>query len=206
MSFLLVMAWVLFASATKSEAAIITFEDFAPPRLSVNINPQVPYSEQGFTLTPSNSSSAVFNTANTFPTLPGDNTDWFGFNESNIITLTGPVPFDLESALMGPSTLAVGSVTFTITGQVVGGGLLSVRFNSLTTATSQVIGFRNLVNVAFSATDDAGLDNISLTAVPEPAAFLLVASAAMSFLSVRARGAELSISSWREHTLDRKLR
>jgi len=123
MKLLLAVTWVTAALAFNSEGAILTFENFAPSGSLVNINPQFPYTEQGFTLTPLNANSAVFDSA-AVAKFPGDNTDWFGFAPGNTITLTGPIPFSLDSVLIGPSTIGIGIVNFTITGNVVGGGVL----------------------------------------------------------------------------------
>ena len=186
MKLLLAVTWVTAALAFNSEGAILTFENFAPSGSLVNINPQFPYTEQGFTLTPLNANSAVFDSA-AVAKFPGDNTDWFGFAPGNTITLTGPIPFSLDSVLIGPSTIGIGIVNFTITGNVVGGGVLTATFNNLTTATAEFVGFTNLNSVMFSTTSDAGLDNVAITAVPEPRSLSLFAAAsALLVLSIRA--------------------
>ena len=90
---------------TTASAATITFENFAPAGGLVNVNVVAPYTEAGFTLTPSSVQSAVFDSAAAVD-FPGDTTDFFGFAEINLITLTGPAPFILNSLLVGPITVS----------------------------------------------------------------------------------------------------
>jgi hypothetical protein len=148
---------------------VIDFEGFAPAGGLVNVSPATPYSEDGFTLTPTNDQSAVFDSAASSD-MTGNATDWFGFAENNIPTLTltgGGLPFSLQSILIGPSTIGGGLVSMTISGSLSGGGTVVANFNDLNTATLAVLNWGNLESVSFRTTDDAGLDNISLN-VPEP--------------------------------------
>ena len=165
------------ASVMTAQAEVITFEGFAPPGGLVNINPAMPYNEAGFRLTPSNGNSAVFDAAAVVD-MPGNTTDFFGFAENNIITLTNVagVPFNLSSLLLGPITVAASpSVTITLVGNFAGGGSLTSTFSLLTTATPVTLsGFNNLTSVVFSTTDDSGIDNINVTPVPEPATMILL--------------------------------
>jgi hypothetical protein len=172
------------AFAVNSEGAILTFENFAPVGLVANINPQMPYIEQGFTLTPVNANSAVFDAANGSK-FPGDNTDWFGFASGNTITLTGPVPFNLENALIGPSTIGSGSTSLTVTGTDVNGIVQTRTFTNLTTATPASLGLANLTRATFSTASDAGLDDIVVTAVPEPRSQVQVILAGAMLVCVR---------------------
>jgi PEP-CTERM motif len=157
----------LLSFAHGASAATITFEGFASPGDQViNVNPGSPYSEAGFTLMPTNDESAVFDS--TTGAFPGDTTDFFGFGESNVITLTGPTPFSLATLLLGPSVLANDPATasFTLVGNLVGGGTLNAMFPNLTTATLATLNWSNLSSAVFSATDDAALDNIVVNEVP----------------------------------------
>ena len=88
---------------TSASAATITFENVAPAGGLVNVNVVAPYTEGGFTLSPSGVQSAVFDSAAAVD-FPGDATDFFGFAEINLITLTAPAPFILNSLLIGPTT------------------------------------------------------------------------------------------------------
>jgi len=168
---------LLALSVGNADGALITFENFAPPGGLVNVNPAQPYSEAGFTLMPTNNQSAVFDSA-AASDMPGNLTDWFGFAESNLITLTvtgGAIPFNLASLLIGPSTISsTPTISMTITGNVFGGGSLVATFAGLSTATLATLNWSNLASVVFSASNDAGLDNIDVTPVPEPASLLLL--------------------------------
>lgn len=137
------------------------------------MSPVQPYSEAGYTITPSNFASAVFDAAYPFASFPGDPTSWLGFAGGNTITLTGTYTFSLDSALMGPSTIGFGVVDFTVTGFLDGGGTVSQTFNGLAAATTELIGFTHLDSVQFTSTSDAGLDDIQLH-TPEPASLLLL--------------------------------
>jgi hypothetical protein len=175
---LLAGAWVSAISvggAAYAGPVIIDFEGFAPVGSLVNINPGSPYTEDGFTLTPTDNQSAVFDSAHGSKMI-GNTTDWFGFAESNIPTLTlagGGSPFSLQSLLIGPSTIGGGLINMTISGSLSGGGTVVANFNNLNTATVAVLNWGNLVSVAFRTTDDAGLDNITLN-VPEPGTLVLL--------------------------------
>jgi len=163
------------SARASADPIMITFEGFAPPGSSVNISPAFPYTESGFTLTPANEESAVFDSAASFD-FPGDDTDWFGFQEGNIITLSGPSPFALTSLLIGPSTVAGTLMTdFTIVGNLAGGGFLTATFPGLATATLATLNWPGLESVEFRVTDDAAVDNIAINnPVPEPGSMLLL--------------------------------
>lgn len=141
------------------------------------MNPSDPYTEAGFTFTPFNGESALFGFVPSYPSLfPGDDTRFLLFDANNTITLTGPVPFSLDSALIGPTAYPFGNgpLDLTIIGNVLGGGTVSVTFYNLTTATEEVIGFENLQSATFSGTHSAGLDDISTNGtVPEPGSLFL---------------------------------
>ena len=168
---------VLCLSAPAVKADEITFENFAPPGSLVNINPAFPYNEAGFRLTPSNANSAVFDSAAVVD-MPGNTTDFFGFAEDNIITLTNiaGAPFNLNSLLLGPNTIGGGSISMTLVGNFAAGGSITRTFSALTTSTLVTFSdFNDLSSVVFRTTDDSGLDNINVTvAVPEPATMLLL--------------------------------
>lgn len=161
---------------TTANAVLIDFEGFAPAGSSINIPTVSPYMEDGFTITPTNNLSAVFDSAAPF-TMFGNNTDWFGFNESNIPSLTltaGGMSFNLIDVLIGPSNAAsVIPINMTIVGNFFGGGTVSSTFTNLNTATLATLNWSNLASVDFRTTDDAGLDNIRV-AVPEPTTLVLL--------------------------------
>ena len=165
---------------SHAHAVMITFEGFAPAAGLINVNPAAPYSEAGFTLTPTNAQSAVFDSAAVVD-FPGDSTDFFGFVETNSIRLTGPVPFTLSSVLMGPSTLALAAaVSITVVGNLSGGGTSTASFAGLSTATLATLNWTDLASVDFRTTDDSALDDIAVTPVPEPATLMLVGAGAIA--------------------------
>lgn len=176
--FVLASALLSFVAAGWAQAEVITFENFAPPGGLVNINPAFPYNEAGFRLTPSNDQSAVFDSAAGVD-MPGNTTDFFGFAENNIITLTNiaGAPFNLNSVLLGPLTIAGGPSSMTLVGNFAAGGSITRTFSALTTATLVTFSdFNDLSSVVFRTTDDSGLDDINVSvgaAVPEPATMLL---------------------------------
>src|SRR5262245_44941635 len=77
---------VLTLFAGVAPAQVIGFEDFALPGGVVNINPTMPYIEAGYQFLPLNANSAVFDSASLV--MLGNPSDWFGFAEGNIITLS----------------------------------------------------------------------------------------------------------------------
>ena len=165
---------------TSASALTITFENVAPAGDLINVNPAAPYLEAGFTLTPTNGNSAVFDSA-AIVDFPGDTTDFFGFNETNPITLSGPAPFTLNSLLLGPSTISsTPTISMTLLGTLSVGGTLTATFAGVSTATLETLNWANLTSVRFSATNDSALDNIVVNRVPEPALLALLGAAALT--------------------------
>jgi hypothetical protein len=165
---------------TSGSASTITFENVAPAGGLVNVNVLAPYTEAGFTLTPTNAQSAVFDSAAIID-FPGDTTDFFGFGETNLITLSGPAPFILNSLLIGPTTgSSTPTISMTLLGTLSGGGTLTATFAGLATATLETLNWANLTSVRFSATNDSALDNIVINEVPEPASLALLGVAALT--------------------------
>lgn len=169
------MSW-LWAIALPVAAVTLDFEGYAPPGGIVAVTPGSPYAHAGFVITPSNSSSGVFDSAN-ISSMIGNSTDWLGFGEPNLLTLTfGGGTFDLVDLLIGPSTLAsITPIDMTITGHFPGGGSVSVTFANLATATLASVNLVGVVSVDFIATNDAGLDDLRLQqSVPEPSTLALL--------------------------------
>ena len=131
------------------------------------------YTESGFTLTPANNQAAVFDAAYPAASFPGDPTSWLGFAGGNTVTMTGPAPFNLDSLLIGPSSIGSGTTDFTIFADVFGGGTMTATFTGLTTATLETLNWTNLQDVQFSDTTDSAVDNITLN-TPEPGTLLLL--------------------------------
>ena len=176
------IAIALGASAAFGQQ--ITFEDFAPAGGLTNVSPTTPYIEAGFTITPSNGSSAVFDATNGTDMPGNSNSDFFGWADGNTITLTrnGGGTFSLQSVLLGKSTIAVGAVTIDLTGFLFGGGTVNASFPNLLTATLAAPGWTNLTSVQFTCSDDSAMDNI---VVPAPAGLSLLGVAGL--LAVRRR-------------------
>jgi hypothetical protein len=111
--------------------------------------------------------------------FPGDETAFLEFSFDNSVILTGPAPFSLYSALMGPATYPYyPSIDMTVVGNVVGGGTVTATYSDLTVATGEFIGFSNLQSAIFFNTHSAGLDNIVVNeTVPEPCSWFLAGTA-----------------------------
>jgi hypothetical protein len=181
------LIFVILVSASAAQAVTITFENFAPAGGLVNINPALPYTEAGFTISVLNGQSAVFDSAAAVD-MPGNLTDFFGFAEINTPTLTfAGGTFDLASVLIGRSTVATTPVTMVITGTLTGGGTLTATFTGLTTATVANLNWVGLQNVSFTASDDAALDDIVVTTVPEVDSLTLLALGLLTIGIARAQ-------------------
>ena len=186
---LLLLTFLAAFLAASSSAAIITFEGVVPEGGSENVNPTEPYTEGLFTLTPSDEASAIFS-ATSGVNLPGNSTDFFGFGPTNTITLSGVVPFDLVSMFIGPTDIGSGTISFTVIGQIFGGGTTSITFTDLTTGGVQLIGFTNLESATFSTPSDAGIDDITLSTAadsPEPTSVILFATGLLALCGLRRR-------------------
>jgi hypothetical protein len=140
----------------------------------MNVNPIDRHLEAGFLFSPITFDSAVFDAAAPVDMPGNSNSSFFGWAEGNVIALTSEsgAPFSLFDVLLGPSSLAGGPASITLVGIFVGGGTMNVTFSNLTTATLAPVNWTNLLNVEFSTTDDAAMDNVN-TVVPAPGAAAL---------------------------------
>lgn len=164
-------------------AATIDFEGYAPEGGATNVNPDSPYIEDGFTLVGTNSNSAVFDsdirpTENmpSTPTMPGNETDWFGFamdfamDNALVLSATSGGVFDLLALDAGAISFDGSSTTTTLTisGMRAGASGPTSTTGPLTTLTRVELNWTGLTSVAFSTSDDVGLDNIELSVAPVP--------------------------------------
>ena len=164
----------------SSPRTVLRFENFTQPEIAqgdaVNINPDRPYHESGYVMTVLNDNAAVFDGTH-FSNMLGIPSDWFGFAPGNVVTLgpqAGQSTFSLESVVTGPILLnpfpnQTAITDITITGTLEDGRTLSETFSGLTVATKATLGWTGLTNVEFRGTSDSGLDDIHVSAVPEPA-------------------------------------
>ena len=169
----------------------LDFEGRASTGGLINVNPQAPYVESGFRFSTTNGQSAVFDSAASAD-MPGNLTDWFGFEELNTVTLA-PIDsmktFNLGSLLAGPSSIGTGSsASLVVTGTAADGGTLFAAFTLQSAAAPVTLNWMQLVSVRFNSTDDVGIDNVALELIPEPSACalsLIALGLSASFARVR---------------------
>lgn len=170
---LFLVALVAVAAGAQAFATLVQFE-FAPPGAELNLDPMTPHLELGFVFTPLDSDSAIFD--RTAPhTMPGNDSDFLGFDEGNVIAITtsDQEPFTLFEVDLGRNTYASSSaVNITLVGTRIDGSTLSATFPGISTVTHAVFNWPDLRRVAIFASDDAAIDNVSV--VPEPSAGCLL--------------------------------
>ncbi len=188
-------AALLLLLGSTAHATLIDFEDVSG---STNVSPSTPYSAFGFTLTPLNSASGVFQNE-----MPGDSTFTFDFQGEdgvpggpflNPITLTGRGDFDLTSFIAGRTYFAPTKfpmLDLTVTGYFADGTSQMQTFTGLTDATLETLNWTYLTSGVFTGSTDAGIDNLSVagdpaSATPEPGSLALVLMAgAAALVSLR---------------------
>lgn len=157
--------------SARAKAIIVGFEGFAPNGDLVNVNPGAPYAEAGFLFIPTSGASAIFDSASMVG-LSGNGTDFFGFGEGNsiaVIQFAIPgVPFDIAGLEIGRTNLASApTVTISFMGTLAAGGTVSTSFSAISTFRPVTLNWTGLSRLEFFASDDAGVDNLSMR-IPEP--------------------------------------
>lgn len=192
------MLILLFACVRPSDlpAQVLEFEEFAPFGGLLNVSPTVPYTESGFSLTPTSGQSAVFDSAAT-AIFFGGTSDWFGFAETNTITITenNGLLFDLDSISLGRSDLGTPdpvSVDVTLLGLLSDGTEIEVTYPSLVVLTTFQPAWTDLTSVTITSTDDTGVDDIvvrriDVTNVPEPSSSVFLCILAVFGLAHKRR-------------------
>jgi hypothetical protein len=179
--------------AVSADAAVITFEGYAPDGGLEFVPPD--YTESNFTLSNTGPEIAAIFGA-TSAGLLGDSTSSLAWNgsEGSSITLTGPAPFDLLSLDLGAYADAPGDkhTDITLTGNLFGGGTETTTFSNLLGITTETLDWTGLQSVVFTATYYGGMDNIvtgdvNANASPEPGTLLLL-GAGMGALALVRRG------------------
>jgi hypothetical protein len=159
-------------------ADTITFEGVAPA--GAQIVPAAPYIEGDFVITSPFPNNGIFSVSHPV-NVSGFTSDFLAWNnldappQISLANVFGD-PFSVSSLEIGYSNTnpGAGSTDLTIVGNLVGnlvgGGTVSQIFTSVTTATLvNLTGFTNLTSVDFfSSVGDTAIDNITLSAIPEP--------------------------------------
>ena len=198
MRLLLALTALIFCGLIEGrlEAAPIGFEGVAPAN---GVQFLSPYTEGDYTFTSTGPNSLFIDSVSPNHML-GNLTDSLGFYNagSTTIVLTGPAQFDLSSIDIGKGVLGVGDVDLTIVGNFFGGGSTSVTYSGVSSKTTFLPGFSNLVSAIFTTSSSVNsayvmFDNVIVTAspaaVPEPAsaAFLGLGSLALVVRRLRRR-------------------
>jgi len=171
----------LLMAPSAMAGVIIDFEGFAPDDGLINVNPDEPYMEDGYTLTPFDASSAVFGALGPADMPGNEDSAFLGFGPANAITITNDagLAFNLHELLLGPNSFGTPPMNVTLVGNLEGGGSVMETFFDLDTATLASLDWSGLTSVVITATTDAAIDNIALS-VPSPAALGLFGVAAFA--------------------------
>jgi PEP-CTERM motif len=159
-------------AALPVRATVIGFEGVVPAGGSQGYTAAAPYTEAGFTLTPTTAETVFSYAPGAADYLLGDGSAALGFEPGNSITLTGTAPFDLQSYDFGQLLVSAGYANISVTGKILGGGTYIDTHDGFASATTETVNWTNLTSVVFTGVNSVGLDNLVVSAadgaVPEP--------------------------------------
>lgn len=160
---------------------VLRFEGVTTPGRTGNfadnvryVDPDSPYREAGYQFVTSVARSGGVTDGTSTLNLVGEATDWLGFTADNSLTLTreeGDGVFDLDALVAGPLQTDFNPFSpadVTLTGTLGDGSTVTGTFTALGTATRLAVGWTGLTRVVITSTQLAGIDNVEVSAVPEP--------------------------------------
>lgn len=163
-------------------ADTITFEGLVPA--GSQAVPVAPYTEGDFMITSPFPNNGIFSVAHPV-NVSGFTSDFLAWNnldappQISLANVFGD-PFSVSSLEIGYSDTnpGAGSTNLTIVGNLVGGGTVSQTFTGVTSATLvNLTGFANLTSVDFfSSVGDTAIDNITVSAIPEPSSIAILSA------------------------------
>jgi len=190
----LATASALALVTASADAALITFEGYAPNNGAVGLPPD--YTASGYTLSFTGyegTTGVVVFGAGTPAGMIGNSTANLAWNTSfgSSITLTGPASFDLLSVDLGGYVQAPGDkhTNITLTGHLFAGGTISTTFANLLGGTTETVNWTGLQSVVFTGTYYGTMDNIVTgdASAPEPGTMLLLGAGIGTLVLVRRR-------------------
>lgn len=162
----LVAMGAIGASAFAAAGQIVDFEVPAQDQ----INPGFPYEEAGFRFSTTTADAAVFPAGSSASIDGGDQSGFFGFGESNAITI-GAIDgssFFLRSLVVGRTSIAQdAAIDVTINLFLMDGTTSQLNLTNISDATTVDFGTSGISSVVVFATDDAGIDAVNFT-IPTP--------------------------------------
>ena len=186
---------VLFCAVSLTSllhAQVVTFDGAVVPNA-------IGFQTQGYTFDIASNhyhlESANLRFGMTTPTTSLIIDDFGGINSLTITSDTAPA-FNLQSLDIASRSSDYGATTVTIVGNLSGGGIVNHIYNDADNSTFEnlVLNWTNLTSVDFTGSGNSGngenwfrLDNISLSAVPEPASLILFGLSVTSLFVVRAK-------------------
>lgn len=155
--------------AAPAGAAIIDFEGVVPADGGVRIYPFSPRDVDGFEVTSSNDNINILGGANPFLQMIGDNTSWLEMNPNRTGALTplNGAPFNVNKVYVGPTSQDGPNFKLTITGVTHVGIDITEIVSNLSTTKQIYLGWNNLDQIQFYSNATVGIDNITISTIPE---------------------------------------